>query len=240
MSDSAILFIVSHRPTRTNLTVLGSTRTGRAENCETKIPRFWPRAGPSRNCYDFRSGPPIGAPDRIRDTFVGPDLRKAARRWSVADHRRTGCRSWAKRAVLAAPESPDPDPKEQPGPVRGFWLAAETHPYERGTEPGPKGKRSASVLLVCCCWWRALRGAGLRKGVRPGSSRRNRAPETTRWHLQGGRVVSATGCLAYPPRTGVGPVALRHSLSRALPFGLRVSFLFARPSRPLTPIIQAV
>ena len=28
---------------------------------------------------DFRSGPPIGAPDRIRDTFVGPDLRKAAR-----------------------------------------------------------------------------------------------------------------------------------------------------------------
>ena len=65
VSDSAILFIVSHRPTRTNLTGLGSTRTGRPSNCETKILRFWPRAGPSRDCYDFRSGPPIGAPDRI-------------------------------------------------------------------------------------------------------------------------------------------------------------------------------
>ena len=32
---------------------------------------------------DFRSGSPIGAPDRIRDTFVGPDRRKAARGWPV-------------------------------------------------------------------------------------------------------------------------------------------------------------
>ena len=110
--DSAILLIVSHRPTRTNLTALGSTRTGRPSNCETKILRFWPRAGPSRDCYDFRSGSPIGATDRTRDTSLAPIGERQPAGGPSSGHPRSGCRSWAKRSVLTREQDPDPDPRK--------------------------------------------------------------------------------------------------------------------------------
>ena len=84
------------------------------QSTQRNVPGSGFGSGSRVRARDFRSGSPIGGPDRIRDTFVGPDGRKAARGWPGTGHPRSGWRSWTKRSVLTREPGPNPDPIKNP------------------------------------------------------------------------------------------------------------------------------